>query len=186
MPQQQAGKILKQAGDAELSFYADHRDRRLFAVPVARGNQEQAGLLAGEFQGLLYVIRYGYIEPRWIFQGERAVARAEVLTGKSLPFLHEGMVAWTVDLKFGTLDELATPEARKQESYSKQAFFYVCTFRAGPSKYRRAYKAFLKDFGTTYDHEGAVQRHLAPLDARKLEAAVIELVHFRLKAIKPK
>ncbi|MHC4668348.1 MAG: hypothetical protein ACYTFD_08060 [Planctomycetota bacterium] len=175
----QAGEILKQAGDAQQDFYADLQHGRLFAVPVAKGNTEEAGWLAGEAQGLFLLLRYGDTRPQWAWSGERTVARAEVMTGKALPSLHRGFVGWLQETKVGRLDALAERTEENKETFGKQAFYYVCMFHAG--KHKKAYRKFLKDYAATCDWEAAFRRHLEPLGYDVLQAATQSFMYDKIK-----
>ncbi|MCZ6572195.1 MAG: hypothetical protein O7C98_03390 [Planctomycetota bacterium] len=181
-----ARPILERAADHSMDYFTDHVHGRMFVKYVAKGNEEGAGWLAGETQGLLFGIVYGTLEPRWVLYGEQAAARAEQLTGKKLPFLTAGMAAWREGLNLGPLDRLPEIQKSNWDSYARQSFFYVCFFHAGPSKYRKAYKQFLKEWRETGDGERAAEKHLRTLGLKKIQQAATKWVYQDLKALSPK
>jgi len=181
----QAGAILKAAGESPNDFYVDQIHARLFAISLSKGDVDRAGLLAASVQELLYLLKYGTPAPFWAYVGESIVARGEQVTGKPLPSLHEGLANWGNQLALGRLDALPAIRKDDWESFSKQAFFYVCLFRAGPSKYRKAYKAMLGVLDRTCDGDAALKALFDAIDPAQAQSAAIEFMHYKIKSVKP-
>ena len=53
-----------------------------------------------------------------------------------------------------------------------------------PAKYKKAYKAFLKDYGETGDGKTAEQDHLRSLDLLKMKDAATKFVRTKLREVK--
>ena len=84
-----ARPILERAADHSQHYFTDHVHGRMFVKYVPKGHEEGSGWLAGETQGLLFGIVYGELRPEWVYYGEVAAARADQVTGKKLPFMHD-------------------------------------------------------------------------------------------------
>jgi len=182
----QGGKILEGVAESTNDFYHDVTNARLFAVPLTKGNTEAEGHLASTAQGLFFRVKYGSIDPRWIWVGESSVARAEVVTGRRLPYLHAGFAAWGDNLTLLVPEKLdESLQKSNWGSFSRQSFFYVASFHRGRSKYRRAYKAFLKDYAETHDWKGAWKRRLSPLGSDAIRDAAQEFLWRRIKRVEP-
>lgn len=180
-----ATAVAPDAADGNEGFWPDPRHRRLFSVPVGKDDLERQGWLAETAHALLFFARYGDTTPAWIYKGERAVARAEAMTGKPLPSLHEGFVAWVSTLKLHTLDEHKAMEALDKPDWATlntECFFYVAMLREG--KYKKQYRAFLDDYAETGDGAGAFDRHIAPIDQEELRKATNEYIS-RIREVKP-
>jgi hypothetical protein len=180
----EAAKIDPEAAKSTDGFHSDYRGRRLFALPIPKGDAEQAGLLTERVHQHLFVARYGDARPAWIRVGEGVIGRAEALLGKPLPSLHEGFAAWYSTLKLHRADELEGLVKANAENWAKEGFFYVVALRGG--KYRKEYRAFLDDLVETGDGPGAFARHLGTIDQEKLRASVHAYVTERLKTERPK
>lgn len=160
-------------------FYPDVRRRRLFALPIAKGSLVQEGAVAAAANGVLLVAKYGDYRPDWIWSGSCTVARAEAHTGKPLPALDEGFVAWSTT-KLHRLDELDSLYASDHDTWARECFFYVAALEAG--KHKKAYEAFLKDFAETGDGGVAFARHLGTIDQEELRSSTSL---FFTKLVKP-
>ncbi|MHC4818024.1 MAG: hypothetical protein ACYTF8_08210, partial [Planctomycetota bacterium] len=180
----QAGDLLKQAGDAQTDFYVDVRHGRLFAVPVVAGTGEPAGIAAGAVQCFYFVLKYGDTRPIWAWEAEQYVARAAQMTGKALPNLHAGFANWIAETKVGRLDDLVKITEENKQDYGKLAFYYGCMFHAG--KYKKQYKKFMKEYGETYDWEAAFATHIEPIGYDALRAATEAFMYTKIKAVRPK
>jgi hypothetical protein len=175
----QGAKLEPKIAEQTTDFSALSWSRRLFAIPFAKGNLEQEGLLAASACELLVVAKYGDDRPDWIFWGEALLARAETMTGKPLPSLHEGFVAWASTLKLhkpGDLDELRKSDS---EAWTRECLFYAAALREG--KYKKQYKAFLDDVAETADGLGAFERHLGSIDEDDLVASTNQYISTRIK-----
>jgi len=175
----EAKKIEPGAGDAVGGFYVDPQRRRILGVPVAKEDLEQQGRLAEAAYGILFMAKYGDIRPEWVWVGERAVARAEAVTGKPLPSLDEGFVAWISKLQLHTFDELEELRRSDVETYYIESFFYVAALQAG--KHKKTYQGLLKEFEVTGDGV-AFTRSLLAIGQEELRTATNEFV---TKTIKP-
>jgi len=182
--QKQAGAILKEAGEATGISYADFLHRRIFTLPLAKGDTESAIGLVGTTHLILALAKYGDTEPQWFRAGERELARATFATGKPLPFMYAGFANWTADVKIGKLDALLDLPKEQYEQVAKQSFFYVCMFHAG--KYKKAYKRFLKDYAENHDPDAAFKRHLLPIGYEKLREATMNFAFNKMRPVKPK
>ncbi len=180
-----ASKIEPKVADGVDGLYAALEHRRLYATPLDKDALEREGSLAGEAQMLLFCARYGDTMPLWVTGGERTVARAESITGKPLPSLDEGFVAWVSNLRLHTLDELEAIRASKNpnwETWNPEVFFYVAMLRAG--KYRKQYRAFLDDYAETADGLGAFERHFGEISQEQLRVATNEFISTKLQEVK--
>lgn len=179
-----AGKIEPRAAESNFDFTSDTWNRRLFAVPFAKEDVRREALLAYEAQDLLLFARYGDVRPGWIWVGECIVAQAEVHTGKPLPSLDQGYVAWASTLQLhliGGLERLADVDA---EAWFRECFFYVAALREG--RYKKAYRAFLEECAETSDCMGAFERHLGKIDQEDLRTSTKDFISKEIKEVKRK
>ncbi len=133
----------------------------------------------------MFVQAYGSRRPRWIIAGEGIVAAAELQTGKRLP----NIIEWWFRFLPNTLHPLRTVRQMGQngdKGFANHAFGYVCFFRAGPSKYRKAYKAFLEDFRQNGDPEAAEEKHLGVFDQDELKEKATQFIRYKLRMVKEK
>jgi len=161
-------------------FYADLQHRRLFAVLPAKDDLEQLASLAEEAHDLLFLARYGDLQPYWLCIGDGLVDRAEVVTGTDLPELCESWVNAWKDLDLHRTDEMEAQVEARAEKWGTEAFYYAAMFREG--RFRKEYKAYLDDFSETGDGQGAYDRHLKPLDPDEVRKAVEEY-YLKLKSV---
>ncbi|MCK6459473.1 MAG: hypothetical protein L6Q95_06210 [Planctomycetes bacterium] len=180
----QGAKIDPAVGDRTIDFHADSWARRIFAIPFPKENMDQATMLAGEVADLLFLAKYGDTRPAWIWVGEVVAASAECRTGKPLPSLDEGYLAWYSTIKFHGVSELEALRKSDAETWSRESFFYVAALREG--KYRKQYKAFLADYAETADGLGAFERHLATIGEADLIEATDNYIRTRIKEEKRK
>ena len=180
-----ARPILARVAEGQSDFFLDVAGERLFIVPLNRDPKNNAGYLARDTHRLMFIQMYGSLQPRWIEVGEGIVARAELLTGKRLPNIIEGLFRALPN----TLHPLRTVRKLGEkggEEFAKHSFGYVCFFRAGPSKYRKAYKAFLQDFRKSGDPEAAEEKHIGVFDEDELKEKATQFIRYRLRMIKEK
>ena len=180
-----AKDISEQAAKSTNSTYVDVALPAVFTTPIAKTNLQRTTELAGTTQGLLFVLRYGSHTPLWAWTGERGFTNATLMTGKKLPYLHEGYSSWAAQLALKPLDVIDAYQKENSSDFFQQSFWYVALFRAGPSKYRKAYKAFLKDYAQTGDGEAALKKHIEPLGYGEIKAAATKFA-YSVKFIKPK
>lgn len=180
----QGAKLDPSVGERQDDFHAKVWERRLFAVPFPKENVDQAKDLAGAATDLLFVAKYGDWRPGWISAGERALASAEVRTGKPLPSLDEGYLGWYSTLKFHKISELEALREKDADGWYPEAFFYVAALREG--KYRKQYQAFLADYAETADGPGAYERHVASINEDDLIEAANHYIATRIKEVKRK
>lgn len=172
---------------AERDFSTDLIGRRAFAVRVHEGSDINArGSFVWNLHYLLFYLRYGDVKPDWIAQGESQAAFAECVTQKPLPFVHASLVTAAAGLGFVTVPELEAVRERDSEGWRRQAFYSVAVLRAGPSRYRAAYKRFLKEYAATSDWESALRNHLEPLDWEALRDAARRYLERTVKPYEPK
>ena len=178
----QARAISEEAAGSRDGFYEDHRHGRLFVVTTGKDDRAGPYRLAYYIHGLLLRIQYGRFRPMWFFTGERSVAAAEQATGRALPYLSDGYTQWMI-APLRPLRELEEGGKQAPEDAQKQSFWYVALFRAGPTKFRKAYRDFLEECAETYDTAAAFERHLAPLGLDEIKSAAeqaqssVKLIH---------
>lgn len=178
-----ARSLLAQAADTDSGYYADANGRRLFAVPLAKNNRDAIGFAAGAARGVLLMLKYGDTRPNMVWAGERGVARASAMTGKPLPNLHAGFTGWLDGATIRRLDEIENLKPNADD-FGKQSLFYTCMFHAG--KYKKEYRAFLKEYAETGDGEAAFKTHIGSIDSGKLRDAVQDYMFNKIKSFKPK
>lgn len=166
---------------AGRDFTVDVAGRRLFAEYLGEESETNVqGSFAGFVQRLLFVVRYGDARPDWLAQGEQSVAFAEYMTGKPLPYLHSGMIQGGQTLT--PIDELDKLRETNEAAWGPQLLYHVGLLRAGPGKYRRAYKDFLKEYLETHDWETALANRLGSLGYAELRDAA---QHFMDRSLRP-
>ncbi len=180
----QGAKLDPRVGESSTDFHSDGSDRRLFAIPFPKENEDQESRLVGEATGLLFFARYGDWRPDWVFRGESILASAEARTGMPLPSLDEGYLGWYSTIRFHKLSELEELRKRDPDEWVHEALFYVIGLREG--KYRKQYKAFLDEFAETADGPGALERHLGSIPEQDLIDATNHYVTTRIREEKRK
>jgi len=180
----QGAKLEPEVGERTIDFYGDQWTRRLFAIPFPKENVEQESMLAGEATDLLFLAKYGDSRPDWISWGEHVLASAETRTGKPLPSLDSGYLAWYSTIQFHRLDDFAVLQKNDSETWTHECLFYVAALREG--KYKKQYRAFLADLAETADGLGAFERHLGSIDQGDLIKATNQYVTTRIEEVKRK
>jgi hypothetical protein len=170
----------KNATNVWYGMFADGRAKRVLAIPYKTPRSMREGALAWAVTEVLFMERYGTVEPWWATVGEASLARMRILTGKKAPWVTK---AWTnSDVVIShTLSKLEDLRATRYREYARHAQAYSLLFRAGPGKYRRAYKSFLADLAGTGDYRTAQQKHLFSLDGAQL---LTDLRHFLEKKVR--
>jgi hypothetical protein len=162
-------------------FLSETTTMRFFATPIQEDDAKGSHDLASAFGQFLIQRRYGTTIPRWVMVGEINVAGVEHDTGKRLPWIAPGHVAWASGIELPRLDKY---QPGNEETVPQVCFFYVAFFHAGGSKYKKAYRAFLDDIATHYDADAAAKRHLEPLGYDKIQAAANKFMHTGFKVAK--
>ena len=128
---------------------------RMFACTP---DPENPGAAASLFHAASYVLhtqRYGTPAPRWMAVGEGLVIGSRIETGKSLPsvgWLYRNiMPADPLPL------ERLSDQSEKIEDRGYHGLAWVAFFRAGPSRYRKAYSDFVEEFDETGDWRAAME-----------------------------
>ncbi|MHC4931410.1 MAG: hypothetical protein ACYTGV_04385 [Planctomycetota bacterium] len=164
---EQARKLHAAAADARYHYRIDPLGGRLFAVPLGEEDRTKEASFASELEMLFYLLRYGWIKPTWTYVGEGRVPWHETLVGR--PFR-----------------ELPALEQSDFGAFADQSFCYVAHFRYGAKRYRKAYRAFLKDYGETGDWENSAGEHLLALDQVKLQEDAQEFIRTGSKEVRPR
>jgi hypothetical protein len=142
---------------------------RLFAV--AAGSAEDRAACAMAATRLLFLQRYGWTEPYWMYVGEGRLAWSEEITGAAPPkvdtHLFEAFKAEHLTLA-GLVDmerALKTPDPFTSDSAA-----YVMFFRHGPAKYRKAYRECREEMAETKNVWQAVTMHMLSFDQEEMKA----------------
>jgi len=153
---------------------------RLFACLPDTANSGNSVVLFHAAGYFLHTQRYGTFQPYWMAAGEGLVIGSRVDTGKGLPSIHylyrEGMPAEPL-----SLERLSDPD-EEIEDRGYQGLAWVAFFRGGPSRYRKAYDAFVKEFDETGDWRTAMETHLLSLDQEQMRD---DLRDFLVNDLKP-
>ncbi len=157
---------------AEKSRFFHARGHPRFYVK-ARDKDNWVPSLYSAVVPLFFEERYGIDTPVWVVDGEGGVAFARKWTGKK-KVVSLGFAKRVNGVTIKRLDALPGILKRDRNEYAGQAWAYVHFFRYGPAKYRKAYKAFLKDFAETHDPFGAEKRHLLSLDQDAMREQVLK------------
>jgi len=155
-------------------------DRRLFLTPLGRDSKTH-GTVAGQFTLALFAARYGNDLPTWAYEGEGHLASMRYQTGHKAPYVTAEYKRETspIDLRLSELEQYAEKDYGR---YRRHGQIYVTLFRAGPSKYRGAYKKMLTELSETSDALGCVARNLLSLDQAELFKSALSFQKTRLRA----
>ena len=168
---------------ADVDFQAG----RLFLTPLPSDDGPEHADAAANYWRLLFIVTYGSHWPYWLRSGESEAAWCEERTGKRLPYvtpeLRKKLPADPVS--FSRLLEMETAETW-DDPFDGTAAAYVLFFRAGPSKYRKAYTAFLREFAETRNVQAAAARHLGALDQERMRADLAKWLSRSVKTAKLK
>jgi hypothetical protein len=175
----------KRAANAWYGMFGDGPAKRVLAVPYGMPQSAPEGALAWAVTKVLFMERYGTVEPWWAAVGEANLACMWTLTGRKAPWVTK---AWATDdmVISHTLSKLEELRVTRIKAYCRHAEAYGLLFRAGPNKYRRAYRSFLQDLAETGDYQAAQQAHLFCLDGAQLLTDVREFLAKRLKVVERK
>jgi hypothetical protein len=144
---------------------------RLFTVPLAPGSAEDRAACAMAATRLLYVQRYGWTEPYWMYVGEGRLAWSEEITGAEPPKVDTHLIE-SFRAPLLTIAELIEMEKalRTPDPFTSSAAAYVMFFRLGPPKYRKAYRACREEMAATRNVWQAVTMHVLSFDQEELKA----------------
>lgn len=170
------------AADRE-GMYAEPRKRRVFALGHEGSSRLPEANLAYQVTDLFITERYGVEEPAWFQIGECFVAETRLRLGKDLPFVTQHFADQRSRIN-RRLTELKDLRKTKWDDYFAHGQAYGAFFRAGPSKYRRAYRAFFKEFAETCNYEGAVKSHLYSLDQNDLYKNLRRFLETKLRPLR--
>ena len=167
--------------DTSHPFLVDSTSLRAFALPVQE--DDRTGSMRASTGMVHFLARryYGVEVPRWVTSGESSAASVQFYTDKKLPWITAGHRSWSDGIQLPMLNGYKADEG---ETAGRKSFFYVVFFRRGPSKYRKAYRAFLKDIATRYDPDAAAARHLEPLGYSTIQSAATKFMFDGLKITK--
>lgn len=142
------------------------------------GKRACAKLLCG------YMLKTLYPEngATWVYNGEAVLAEMEACCSKSLPYAPESWEHGLTRLRLG-LDKLID---HPKEAKVLDPVGWVAFFRIGPSKYRKAYQALLKELRTASDPVAAMNRFRGDFDLAKLHKTARKTVRSKIKLIKVK
>lgn len=156
-------------------------ERRIFAVPIKRDDTTVAADLRLSIWGLFLVRRYGGPYPPWMYDGETLLQYVEGGEGAPLPAATDWLLDQpaTPDAPF-TIDE-GKPAGDAEIARKRQAL-YMALFHAGPARYRKAYKRYLKAIGDGEDWTVAATEYLLSLDLEKMQRDAAALLAKMRKA----
>lgn len=160
---EEALDLSPEAAESYSGYYADRVNRRVFAVPLGIGKEPRA-YLGSALRSLFFTMRYGDNQPYWLHEGEVRAAWVTAMAGRKLPALSPGYKSSIPD-KLVSLQQLPM---LKGADLTNQAFCFVAFFVAGPGKYQKAFKSFLKMYAETGDWRSAHKKHLLGLDQAKM------------------
>jgi hypothetical protein len=155
--------ISSQAAESYSGYYTDRLNRRVFAVPLGSGNEPKA-YLGSALRSLFYQLRYGDNQPLWIHEGEVRASWVTNMSGRKLPALSRGYKK-SIPNPVVDFQQLHT---LRGVDLTNQAFCYVAFFEAGPGRYQKAFRSFLKMYGSTGDWRAATKKYLLALDQKKM------------------
>jgi hypothetical protein len=155
--------VSPEAAESYSGFHTDRNNRRLFAVPLGVGKEPRA-YLGSQLRSLFFTMQYGDNQPYWIHEGEVRAAWVTAMAGRKLPALSPGYKSSIPD-RFVGLQQLPMLQGA---DLTNQAFCYVAFFEAGPGKYQKAFKSFLRQFAATGDWRAAQKKYLLGLDQARL------------------
>lgn len=160
---EEALELSSEAAESYSGYHVDRVNRRVFAVPLGVGKEPRA-YFGSQLRSLFFTMRYGDNQPYWIHEGEVRAAWVTAMAGRKLPALSPGYKSSIPDRFVG----LAQLPMLKGADLTNQAFCYVAFFEAGPSRYQKAFKLFLKQFAATGDWRAAEKKYLLGLDQARL------------------
>ena len=156
-------ELSPKAAESYSGYHADWLNRRVFAVPLGRGREPRA-YFGSVLQSLLFTMRYGANQPYWVHEGEVRAAWIRHMSGRKLPALSPGYKK-SIPSRLVALSQVPT---LRGADLTNQAFCYLAFFVAGPGKYKKAFKLFLKAFATNGDWRAAWKKHMLSLDQKRL------------------
>jgi hypothetical protein len=170
------GPIDHEAAADKSGTHFDSLQRRIYTL---RLSDEQEAPLANDLAYLFCMQAFGG-EPDWFYQGESEVAYQHARTG--------GKPTTVTKYRYDRLpwegprfDAVRTSRESDWEGFIKGSIGYTIFFHAGPSKYRKAYRNFLKDLRETGDWVEAERVHLLSLDQDRMAAAMKVFLEKRVR-----
>ncbi|MHC4492551.1 MAG: hypothetical protein ACYTDU_13100 [Planctomycetota bacterium] len=179
---QQARPYSKEAAKASQGQYSDHFARRIFAVPVPELRTAAHARLASETHDLLFVESHGDPDPCWARRGEGKLFGMRAQTGRKPPTVTRAWFSGFAGLSH-PLDRLDALYDSEFDSYVDHGTGYVLYFRHGPSKYRKAFEAFLTAYRASGDLQAARNVYLDPLDLTELQEKAGRYLARKLKPV---
>jgi len=170
---------IQAARTASRGNHSDIFGRRIFTVPLKKGDGPAERDLAHEAWYLFFTEYYGIDEPAWVRRGGSTWMWLEMKTGKKAPLVTESWFRDFTGVQL-PLDALEPIRESDWDSYRSHAAAYVLFFRNGPSKYRKAYRTYLEHLLETGDIKDAF-RHLRAFDQANLRDEVAAYVRKKLK-----
>ena len=143
------------AENARYAIWSRPRERRVHTVVVRKADRRVAARLAGEVAEVLLQERYPSPIALWWSRGEAFVAYNAERTGKKGGVVTRG---WKDKMKglTHTLADVEKLRSKKIAEYGEHGRYYVTLMRHGPSKYRKAYRAFLDEVSASGDLDAAL------------------------------
>jgi len=159
--------LSKEAAEDPYGYSVDGFARRFFAVPIGDRGSERHARMVSLVRTLFYAERYGDFRPDWTCTGESQLGWHETITGKRPPKVTASWFDHFQGIRY-RLDGIESARDESWREYTNHGLAFVVFFRHGPSKYRKAYDAFLEDYAATGDSKGALARHMLALDQEEL------------------
>lgn len=164
------GRKLYDMKSATYGIAFDALGGRLFATPLPENDGTTRAACVMKAYELMFVQRYGSVNPFWMYCGEGRLAWVEELTGAKPPVVDSPLFK-DISGPVQSFAELVEQEAKSSfgDPFRAHAAAYVLFFREGPAKYRKAYQAFRADVAANYDIVPALEKHLLTLDQPTLQ-----------------
>jgi hypothetical protein len=176
------GRFSKEAASARGGMYVDLYARRVFALGYEDPCSWPEANLAWELTKLFIEERYGTAQPAWFQIGECFVAETKMRLGKNLPFVTQLFVKQQERVNSKLTDLKGMLE--KWNDYVVHGEAYCAFFRAGPAKYKKAYRAFLTEFARTCDYEAAERKHLFLVDQDAMYKDLRRFLDKKLRSVR--
>lgn len=166
---------------AEYGTMGSQEARRLYALVLPESNGFEHGRLSAELVDVLLHERYRTVLPSWFVKGEGWLAACRQRTGKKGPLAPSSWYTHVEPLTTN-LNDLGDIEESDWGAYVDHARVYLLLFRHGPSKYKKAYRGFLKAIDETGDAEVAM-RQLLLLDMAQLRVDARNFLRTKVRPV---
>jgi hypothetical protein len=143
---------------------------RIFLTPVPVGRGRKRADCSECVVQLLYIQRYGFADPYWMYVGEGRAAWSEEAAGLHIPRVATSVGLPSAPLAFSEVVRMENGDGTGEGTFHDNATAYVLFFRAGPARYRKAYEAFKAELAATRDVRRATETHLLSLDQDVMKA----------------